>query len=267
MAAAQAEMDEIETGTPAMFVHPGEASHGDMGMITAQDAVLALSNSGSTAEVLTLLPLLKRLSVPLVSMTGNPQSELATAAQAHLDASVSEEACPLGLAPTASTTCALALGDALAMALSEKKGFKIEEYARLHPGGKLGKKLAYVRDLMHQGDQLPVVSVQTPMEDVIYEMSSKGLGMAAVVEGDLLKGVISDGDLRRLLQSRRSALLDQTAGECMTRQPVTISQDVLAVEALNRMEKRKITSLMVTDTEGKLLGIIHLHDLWGTEIF
>ena len=268
------------TGTPALFMHPVEAVHGDLGMVVRGDAVLALSASGETEEILRLLATLKRLRVPLIAMTCDEfitssagksarrtqASTLAAAADVALDCSVAKEACSLGLAPTASTTTMLALGDALAMALAEKRGFKEEDFANLHPGGKLGKRLARVESLMHTGDAVPRVTPQTKMPDVIYEMSRKKLGVTTVVEGVRLVGVISDGDLRRLLERRGKDALDLTAGECMTKTPKTISADEFAAAALATMEEKKITSLAVVDGNGKLQGIVHLHDLWGTEM-
>ena len=273
------------TGTPALYLHPVEALHGDLGMVVRGDVVLALSASGETQEILALLATIKRLQVPLIAMTGDeickkeagespastralskPESTLAGAADVALDCSIAEEACALGLAPTASTTTMLALGDALAVTLSEKRGFKEEDFANLHPGGKLGKKLARVESLMHSGEALPRVSPQAKMPDVIYEMSRKKLGVTAVVEGEKLVGIISDGDLRRLLEKRGKDGLDLTAGECMTRDPKTISAEEFAATALAWMEEKKITSLMVVDEDGKLDGIVHLHDLWTTEL-
>lgn len=261
-------------GTPALFMHPVDAIHGDLGMIVRGDVVLALSASGETEEVLHLLATIKRLQVPLVSLTCDPigigngtkLSTLAAAADIALDCSVAKEACNLGLAPTASTTTMLALGDALAVALSQKRGFKEEDFANLHPGGKLGKKLARVESLMHAGDAVPRVTPKTKMPDVIYEMSRKKLGVTAVVEGERLVGVVSDGDLRRLLEKRGKDALDLTAGECMTKNPKTISPGEFATAALAVMEEMKITSLAVVDGAGKLHGIVHLHDLWGTEM-
>ena len=261
------------TGTPSLFMHPAEAIHGDLGMIARGDTVLMISNSGETSELLKLLTTIKRLGTPLISMLGNIESTLALHSDFVLDIGVDREACPLGLAPTASSTAALALGDALAMAVSVHKGFRPEEFARLHPGGKLGQKLALIGDLMHTGDQLPLVFPDTVMTEVIYEMSRKGMGIAVVVspaggdvEGQLL-GVISDGDLRRLLQDEKEGVLDLCAGACMTPDPEVISPDEMAAKALNLMEKKKITSLMVTGKHGELKGLIHLHDLWGTELF
>jgi arabinose-5-phosphate isomerase len=287
------------TGTPALYLHPVDALHGDLGMVVRGDVVLALSASGETEEILALLATIKRLRVPLIAMTGdeiwggsasvatqgqeNPHfsrkgrarngapgsgamSTLAAAADVTLDCSIAQEACSLGLAPTASTTTMLALGDALAVTLSEKRGFKEEDFANLHPGGKLGKRLARVESLMHFGDALPRVTPQTKMPDVIYEMSRKKLGVTAVVEGEKLVGIVSDGDLRRLLEKRGKDVLDLTAGEAMTRDPKTIGADEFAATALALMEEKKITSLMVVDRRGKLQGIVHLHDLWSTEL-
>jgi arabinose-5-phosphate isomerase len=270
------------TGTPSLFMHPVEAVHGDLGMVVRGDLVLALSASGETEEILRLLATLKRLQVPLISLTcdeiyapsagGGTRSTqaklstLAEAAEVALDCSVAEEACSLGLAPTASTTSMLALGDGLAMALAEKRGFKEEDFANLHPGGKLGKRLARVESLMHTGDAVPRVTARTTMPDVIYEMSRKKLGVTAVVEGGRLVGVISDGDLRRLLELRGKNVPDLTAGECMTQDPKTVSGHEFAATALALMEEKKITSLVVVDGSGKLEGIVHLHDLWGTEL-
>jgi len=261
-------------GTPALFMHPVEAVHGDLGMVVRGDVVLALSASGETEEILRLLATLKRLQVPVIAMTCDemtPQhaskvSTLASAAEVALDCSVAKEACSLGLAPTASTTTMLALGDALAVVLSEKRGFQEEDFANLHPGGKLGKQLARVESLMHTGDTVPRVSPHTKMPDVIYEMSRKKLGMTAVVEGETLIGIVSDGDLRRLLEKRGKDALDLTAGESMSANPKTIAPTEFATAALALMEEKKITSLAVVDAAGKLLGIVHLHNLWGTEM-
>jgi len=255
------------TGTPSFFLHPAEAIHGDLGMIVRGDVVLAVSNSGETEELVRLLPSIKRIGAEIVAITGNPQSTLARGADYHLSAAISKEACPLGLAPTASTTATLALGDALAMALLLRKGFKEEDFAFLHPGGKLGKRFLRVRDLMHSGDQVPIVDGTTPMRDVIYEMSKKGFGITAVAHGEgILDGVITDGDLRRLLE-RDDQIISKTAGECMKRNPITIDEDELASSALQIMEQRKITSLFITDAGRRVEGIIHIHDLWGLELF
>jgi arabinose-5-phosphate isomerase len=295
------------TGSPALYLHPVDAMHGDLGMVVRGDVVLALSASGETEEILQLLATIKRLQVPLISMTGDEicdaagfaevrtiakstlaktiaksksksklkaaglrstraVSTLAGAADVALDCSVAQEACSLGLAPTASTTAMLALGDALAVTLSEKRGFKEEDFANLHPGGKLGKRLARVESLMHSGDALPRVSPNAKMPDVIYEMSRKKLGVTAVVVGETLVGIVSDGDLRRLLEKRGKDVMDLTAGEAMTRSPKTIGSGEFAATALATMEAKKITSLMVVDAKGKLQGIVHLHDLWTTEM-
>ena len=262
------------TGTPALYLHPAEAQHGDLGMITRGDVVIALSSSGETEELLELLPTVKRLGVPLITMTCDSlyaaekaaRSSLAQAADVALDCSIDHEACSLGLAPTASTTTMLALGDALAVALSEKRGFKEEDFANLHPGGKLGKRLARVSTLMHEGDSIPRVEPSTRMPDIIYEMSRKKLGMTTVVEGEKLVGVISDGDLRRLLEKRGKDIFDLSARECMTGNPKTIGGDAYAAQALDVMEQSKITSLAVVGENNKLRGIVHLHDLWGTEM-
>jgi len=272
------------TGSPALYMHPVDALHGDLGMIVRGDIVLALSASGETEEILQLLATIKRLQVPLISMTceGSTKkpagedtrstrvSTLASSADVALDCSISEEACSLGLAPTASTTTMLALGDALAVALSEKRGFREEDFANLHPGGKLGKRLARVESLMHSGDSVPRVTANTKMPDVIYEMSRKKLGMTVVVDGDRLLGVISDGDLRRLLEQRGKDALDLTAEDSMTRAPKTIGPLEFAATALARMEEMKITALVVVDStddnDRRLRGIVHLHDLWGTEM-
>jgi arabinose-5-phosphate isomerase len=287
------------TGTPALYLHPVEALHGDLGMVVRGDVVLALSASGETEEILALLATIKRLQVPLITMTGDeicesrvaralppakagrkhskskaadktirsaPVSTLAAGADIALDCSVAQEACSLGLAPTASTTTMLALGDALAVTLSERRGFKEEDFANLHPGGKLGKRLARVESLMHTGDAVPQVSPQTRMPDVIYEMSRKKLGVTAVVERERLVGVISDGDLRRLLEKRGKDAMDLTASEAMTANPKVIGRAEFAATALAMMEEKKITSLMVVDSKGKLEGLVHLHDLWTTEL-
>jgi arabinose-5-phosphate isomerase len=254
------------TGTPALFLHPAEAVHGDLGMIVRGDVVLALSLSGETDEIIELIPTMKRLDVKLVAMTGELRSTLAQTADVALDCSVAKEACSLGLAPTASTTAMLALGDAIAVTVAERRGFKEEDFADLHPGGKLGKRLARVEKLMHAGDALPRVTPETAMPDVIYEMSRKKLGMTTVVDGDKLVGILSDGDLRRLMEHEGKNVFELKAGECMTRNPQTISAAELATAALNLMEQRKITSLAVVDVDQKLVGVIHLHDLWGTEM-
>jgi arabinose-5-phosphate isomerase len=255
------------TGTPSFFLHPAEAIHGDLGMIVKGDIVLAISNSGETEELIRILPSIKRIGAEIVAMTGNAASTLAKGADYHLSAAISKEACPLGLAPTASTTATLALGDALAMALLLRKGFKEEDFAFLHPGGKLGKRFLRVRDLMHAGEAVPAVRTDSSMHDVIYEMSKKGFGITAVVNGGgQLKGVISDGDLRRLLQQDEQ-ILQKTAQECIKGMPKTIDAEELASAALEMMEQRKITSLFIVDEGGRVQGIIHIHDLWGLELF
>ena len=254
------------TGSAALFLHPAEAVHGDLGVLMPGDVVIALSASGETEEILRLLATLKRKGDALVSFCCNLQSTLAQASDVALDCSVEREACGLNLAPTASTTAMLALGDALAVAVSLRKGFKAEDFAELHPGGKLGKQLAKVRDLMHGGDGVPVVEMSTPMTDVIYEMSSKKLGMTTVQEAGRLRGVISDGDLRRLLVREGGAALGKTAGDAMNAQPRTIVAGELAAKALAILEERKITSLVVVDANGKVEGVVHLHDLWGVEL-
>ena len=255
------------TGTPALFLHPAEAVHGDLGMLTRGDLVVALSASGETEEILRLLATLKRIGDALISFCCNLDSTLARASDVALDCSVPNEACGLGLAPTASTTAMLALGDALAIAVSLRKGFRAEDFASLHPGGKLGKKLAFVRDLMHSGDALPAVTPATPMSQVIYEMSRKKLGVTTVIDGNgQLLGLISDGDLRRLLEGRGPEALNLNAGEAMNPHPHTIAGEELAARGLAIMEERRITSLVVTDKDRRVLGILHLHDLWGLEL-
>jgi arabinose-5-phosphate isomerase len=254
------------TGSPALFLHPAEAVHGDLGMITEGDIVIALSASGETEEILRLLATIQRMGNPLISFVCNTQSTLAVSSEIALDCSVPGEACGLGLAPTASTTAMLALGDALAVADSLRRGFRVEDFAALHPGGKLGKRLASVRQLMHAGDAVPRVAPATPMTDVIYEMSRKKLGMTVVERDGVLAGIISDGDLRRLLESDGPDGLRKTAGEVMNPTPKTINASELAVRALHTMEERKITSLIVVDGQGRIEGVIHLHDLWGTEL-
>jgi len=255
------------TGTPALFLHTGEALHGDLGMLTAGDVMLAISTSGETAELIELLETVKRLGVPLLALTANPKSTLAKASQFVLDIAVKEEACSLNLAPTASTAAAMAMGDALAIALLEARGFKAEDFAALHPGGRLGNKLRRVESLMHQGENAPHVLPTTKMPDVIYEMSRKGLGLAAVTEpnGKLL-GIITDGDLRRVMQKRQENVLALTAADCMTKNPITLARTELAASALRLMEEKKITSLLITDPAGKLEGVLHIHDLWTLQL-
>jgi arabinose-5-phosphate isomerase len=254
------------TGSPALFMHPAEAVHGDLGMLMPGDVVVALSSSGETEEILRLLVTLKRKGDALISFCCNLNSTLAQASDVALDCSVEREACGLNLAPTASTTAMLALGDALAIAVSLRKGFRAEDFAELHPGGKLGKRLARVGNLMHSGDAIPVVSPSTPMTDVIYEMSSKKLGVTTVQDKGRLLGVISDGDLRRLLEREGGDALSLTAGEAMNATPRTIASGELAATALAILEERKITSLVVVDASESVEGVLHLHDLWGVEL-
>ena len=255
------------TGTPALFLHPAEAIHGDLGMVAAGDTVVAVSNSGETDELLRLVEYLKRLGTPLVAITSNPASTLAGHADLHINLAVSREACPHNLAPTASTTASLALGDALAMAVSVRKGFRPEDFAELHPGGRIGKRLLTVGELMHSGDKVPIVRQDTPMKDVIYEMSHKGLGITTVQDdGGHLLGVITDGDLRRLMEAEPNPLT-RTAGEVMRRGGVTIEANSLATAALRLLETRRITALVVADASDKVAGILHVHDLWGVGLF
>ena len=254
------------TGTQAHFLHAAEAIHGDLGMLGAGDIVLALSYSGETEELLRLLPTLKRLEAKLIAISGCSTSSLVQACDIFLDTSVSAEACPLNLAPTASTTVMLALGDTLALEVSRRRGWKEEDFADLHPGGRLGRRLARVRELMHTGDALPQVASSTPMPQVIYEMSRKKLGMTTVLEGGRLAGMISDGDLRRLLERDGSRALEHTAAEIMNPQPLTIAGSVLASSALAVMEERKITSLIVVAPDGQVEGVVHLHDLWALQL-
>lgn len=255
------------TGTPSFFLHPAEALHGDLGMLARGDAMVAVSYGGETQEIIALLEALKRLEAPLVTLTGKVQSTLATASDVALDVSVREEACSLNLAPTASTTVAMAVGDALAVALLERRGFQHDDFAALHPAGRLGQKLLRVENTMHTGDALPRVGTDTPMPAVIHEMSAKKLGMTTVLEADgRLAGILTDGDLRRLMEKHRGATLEMSAGAAMTHNPQTIGPRVLASEALNLMEKRKITSVVVVDETRKVLGVVHLHDLWGLQL-
>ena len=250
------------TGTPSFFLHPAEALHGDLGMLTRQDAVLAVSYGGETEEILALLETIERLGVPIVSLTGNPHSTLAAASKVALDIRVSEEACTLNLAPTASTAAAMAMGDALAIALLERRGFGEGDFAALHPKGRLGMRLLRAENLMHAGDALPRVTPATKLPDVIYEMSRKGLGMTTVIDADgRLAGILTDGDLRRVMQQRGPETFHAVAGECMTREPATIGPAELASHAFRVMEERHITSLVVVDGERRPLGVLHLHDL------
>ena len=251
------------TGSPAFFVHAGEAGHGDMGMITGQDVILAISNSGETQEIAFLLPRIKRLGLPLIAMSGNPRSTLARAASVNLDISVAEEACPLNLAPTASTTAALAMGDALAIVLLEQRGFREEDFANFHPGGVLGRRLLVrVRDIMHEGDDIPCVTLDTPVSEGLVEMSRKNLGITTVVDdGGKLRGVFTDGDLRRTLD-RRIDVHDTLIGDVMTPGGKTIHRDDLAAKAVRLMEDHGITALLVTDEENRLVGALNIHDVF-----
>jgi len=255
------------TGTSAWFLHPAEAIHGDLGAIREEDVVIALSHSGETEELVRLLESIKRLGARLIALTGDPGSTLAKAADVTLNCGIAEEACPMNLVPTASTTAALALGDALAMTLLVRKGFREEDFASLHPGGKLGRRLMRVENVMHSGEAAPVVQLSTPMHDVFHEMSSKRLGMTCVVDdGGRLAGIFTDGDLRRLMV-RSSDVLALTAGDVMRPNPRTIRREMLAVEALKIMETHRITSVVVTDDSGNVEGVVHLHDLWRTQMF
>lgn len=256
------------TGTPSLFLHAAEALHGDLGMLTSEDVLLAISQSGETEELVALLESVKRLGIHLITMTAQTRSTLAAASDVVLDIAVKEEACSLNLAPTASTAAALAMGDALAIALLERRGFKEEDFAALHPGGRLGKKLRRVETLMHSGDAAPRVLPTAKMPDVIYEMSRKGLGLAAVtqVNGKLL-GIVTDGDLRRVMQKRKQNVLELTAADCMTKNPVTLPRTELAAGALRLMEEKKITSVLVVDKKGILEGVVHIHDLWTLQLF
>ena len=255
------------TGSPAIFLHAADALHGDVGLLGRDDVILAVSKSGETFELLQVLNVAKRLELPVIAMTGERESTLARDADVFLDVSVAEEACPFGLAPTTSIAAALAMGDALAIALMERKGFGREDFAFVHPAGSIGKKLLRVGELMHRGEAIARVLESTPMPDVIYEMSRKSLGMTAVTdERGVLSGVISDGDLRRLLQKSPDPL-KLLAGQVMTKEPKTIGEHELATVALAKMEKMKITSLVVVDAEGIVIGVVHVHDLWRTEMF
>jgi arabinose-5-phosphate isomerase len=257
------------TGTSAFFIHPAEAIHGDLGAIREDDVVVALSQSGETEELIRLLESIRRIGARLIAITGSPKSTLAKAADVTVDCGIAEEACPMNLVPTASTTASLALGDALAMTLLVRKGFREEQFASLHPGGKLGRKLMSVETAMQAGDAAPRVALTAVMPDVIHEMSSKRLGMTCVVDADgRLTGVFTDGDLRRLMTARPpNAVLALTAGEAMTPNPLTVRRDMLAVEALRIMEAHKITSVIVVDADRKVDGVVHLHDLWRTQMF
>jgi arabinose-5-phosphate isomerase len=255
-------------GTPSLFLHASEALHGDLGMLTGDDVLLAISSSGETEELIELVESVKRLGIHLITLTANPGSTLGSASNIVLDIAVKEEACSLNLAPTASTAAAMAMGDALAISLLERRGFKEEDFAALHPGGRLGKKLRRVESLMHAGEAAPRVLPTTKMPDVIYEMSRKGLGLAAVTGADgKLLGIITDGDLRRVMQKRSENVLDLTAADCMTKNPVTLPRSELAASALRVMEQKKITSVLIVDAGGKLEGVLHVHNLWTLQLF
>jgi len=251
------------TGTPAFSLHPAEATHGDLGMVTSDDVIIAISNSGETEEIIELIPFLKRFNVHLISLTGSPDSSLSKAADVTLDVSVKEEACPFGIVPTASTTAAMAMGDALAVALLMRRGFKEQDFAFFHPGGKIGKKFFIkVKDIMHTGDKIPKVTIRTPMSKAVIEMSTKRLGHTIVFDdNNKLAGVITDGDLRRGIEKWSGKLFEMTAGEVMTKSPKTVSEEELAAKALSVMEGNSITALVVTDKDGKVVGSIHLHDI------
>ncbi|MCP2604870.1 KpsF/GutQ family sugar-phosphate isomerase [Candidatus Aminicenantes bacterium AH-873-B07] len=255
------------TGTPAIFIHPTEAVHGDLGIILDDDIIIAISYSGETKEIITLLEFIKRIGVKLIALTGNKSSKLAKYSDIVLDISVEQEACPIGLIPTSSTTAALAMGDALAIAVMQKKGFGKEDFAFVHPRGQIGKKLLKVKHLMHTGEEIPIVCTNTSMRETVEEMTRKKLGVTCVIDKNKkLVGIITDGDLRRLL-IKYGSFMNKTAGECMKHDPITIDKEELATEALNIMEERKITSLIIKNKKGEVEGIIHLHDLWRTEMF
>jgi len=250
------------TGSPAFFVHPGEASHGDLGMITEKDVVLALSNSGETSELLTIIPILKRLGAPLISLTGNPKSTLAREADVHIDVSVDQEACPLNLAPTSSTTAALAMGDALAIALLESRGFTEQDFARSHPGGSLGRRLLlHIEDVMHSGSELPIISEDASLRDALVEMTNKGLGMTAITDDQgRLAGIYTDGDLRRTLD-RDVDIHHNEISQLMTRDCITARPEMLAAEGLQIMQENKINALLIVDDGEQLVGALNMHDL------
>jgi arabinose-5-phosphate isomerase len=252
------------TGSPALFLHAGEALHGDLGMVILNDVLIVITASGETEELVELIESAKMRGIKMITLTASPRSTVAAASDVILDIAVKEEACSLNLAPTASTAAAMAMGDALAVALYERRGFKEEDFAALHPGGRLGRKLRRIESLMHAGDALPRVAPETKMPDVIYEMSRKGLGLTAVADaaGKLL-GIITDGDLRRTMQTRKQGVLELVALDCMTKNPVTLPKTELAARALRLMEERKITSVMIVDADGKLEGVLHVHDLWS----
>jgi arabinose-5-phosphate isomerase len=256
------------TGTPSVFLHAAEALHGDLGILMREDVVLAISQSGETEELLALLEPIKRLGIKLVTMTGNVRSTLAGASDVALNIAVKEEACSLNLAPTASTTAALAMGDALAIALLERRGFREEDFAALHPKGRLGTKLRRVESVMHAGDAIPRVGLDAAIAEVAYEISRKKLGMTTVTDGKgRLLGIVTDGDLRRLMEKRKKEALDLTAAEAMTKNPVTLERTELAASALRLMEEKKITSVVIVDAERRVEGVVHLHDLWTLQLF
>ncbi|MGA8012573.1 MAG: KpsF/GutQ family sugar-phosphate isomerase [Candidatus Acidiferrales bacterium] len=255
-------------GTPSLFLHAADALHGDLGMLAAGDVLVAISSSGETQELVDLIEPAKRLGIPLITLTARANSPLGMASDVVLDISVKEEACTLNLAPTSSTAAALAMGDALAVVLAERRDFQEHDFAALHPGGRLGKKLRRIETLMHTGDDLPRVLPTTKMPDVIYEMSRKGLGLTAVTKPDgKLMGIITDGDLRRVMQRRKQNVLDLAAIDCMTKKPVTLPRTELAAAALRLMEEKKITSVIVVDSGGRLEGVVHIHDLWTLQLF
>ncbi len=255
------------TGTPSFFLHPAEALHGDLGMLAAGDVILAVSYGGETREIVALLDALKRMEIKLVALTGNAKSTIAQASEIVLDVSVNEEACSLNLAPTASTTVAMAVGDALAVSLLERRDFRHDDFAALHPAGSLGKRLLRVEKAMHAGEKLPSVTPETPMAQAFHEMSAKKLGMTTVLNADgTLAGILTDGDLRRLMEKHGGAVVKMKLADCMTRNPQTIGPDVLASEALTLMEKRRITCVIVIDEQRRVLGVVHLHDLWGLQL-
>jgi arabinose-5-phosphate isomerase len=255
-------------GTPSLFLHAADALHGDLGMLAAGDVLVAISSSGETQELIDLIEPAKRLGIPLITLTAHSNSPVGAASDVVLDIGVKEEACTLNLAPTSSTAAALAMGDALAVVLAERRDFQEHDFAALHPGGRLGKKLRRIETLMHTGDDLPRVLPTTKMPDVIYEMSRKGLGLTAVTKPDgRLMGIITDGDLRRVMQRRKQNVLDLAAIDCMTKKPVTLPRTELAAAALRLMEEKKITSVIVVDGAGRLEGVVHIHDLWTLQLF
>ncbi len=255
-------------GTPSVFLHSADALHGDLGMLAAGDVMVAISSSGETQELVDLIEPAKRLGIALIALTAKPNSPLGGAADVVLDIGVSEEACTLNLAPTSSTAAALAMGDALAVVVAERRDFQEHDFAALHPGGRLGKKLRRIDSLMHTGEDIPRVLPTTKMPDVIYEMSRKGLGLTVVTKPDgRVMGVITDGDLRRVMQRRKQNILDLAAIDCMTKKPVTLPRTELAASALRLMEEKKITSVIVVDNAGRLEGIVHIHDLWTLQLF